>query len=72
MNQSSAENKVQLSDWTDREGLAAHLKVSVRHIQNQERRRRVPYYRIGRRIRFRISEVEKALKVCEVTSIGQS
>ena len=61
----------QSSDWTDRNGIAAHLKVSVRHIQNQERRRRIPYYRIGRRVRFRITEVEAALKVCEVKSFGQ-
>lgn len=71
MNQGSAVNNVQLSDWTDRNGLAAHLKVSTRHIQNQQRRRIIPYYKQGRCVRFRISEVEAALKRCEVKSIGQ-
>ena len=58
------------SDWTDRIGLATHLKVSPRHIFNQQQRRKIPYYKLGRSIRFRISEVEAALKRCEFKSIG--
>jgi len=72
MNQIEKQNRVQLSDWTDRNGLSDYLKVSVRHIQNQQRRRLIPYYRNGRCIRFRISEVEAALKLLEVKSVGQS
>ena len=59
------------SDWTDKQGIAKHLTVSQRHIQNQMRRRRIPFYRNGRCIRFKISEVEAALKACEEKSVGQ-
>ena len=78
MNKTSAE-QIQIvktgssitSDYTDRNGIANHLKVSPRHIQNLQRRRIIPYNKLGRCIRFRISEVEAALKACEVKSIGQ-
>lgn len=71
MDQSSAVVKVQLSDWTDREGLADYLKVSVRHIQNLQIRRRIPYHKLGRCIRFKISEVEAALRSMAIKSTGQ-
>jgi hypothetical protein len=58
------------SGWTDKRGIATHLKCSVRHITNQQRRRRIPFNRIGRCIRFNIASVDAALRASEVKSIG--
>ena len=58
------------SAWTDKRGIAAYLKCSVRHITNQQRRRRIPFTRLGRSIRFNIPAVDLAMRACEVKSIG--
>ena len=59
-----------LSDWTDKEGIAAHLGLSVRHITNLMNSRQIPYYRLGRCVRFRISEVEFALKGYQIKHVA--
>jgi excisionase family DNA binding protein len=41
--------------------LAAFLKVSPRTIDNYVASRRIPYIRMGRIVRFRIADVERAL-----------
>ena len=69
-NHTSEKRYTRESDWVDRLGIAAHLRVSPRHITNQQRRRMIPYHRIGRCIRFKISEVEGALNTSEINSIG--
>lgn len=59
------------SDWTNVKGIAAYLKVSIRHVHNLMRRRIIPYHKLGRCIRLKISEVEAALKAYEIKSVAQ-
>jgi len=47
--------------WADKKELARHFQVSVRTIHNWMERRLVPYFRTGRNVRFKISDVEAAL-----------
>ena len=47
--------------WANKTELARHFQVSVRTVQNWMEGRRVPYIRIGRSVRFKISDVETAL-----------
>jgi len=48
--------------WMDKRDVAAHLKVSVRTVDNLIRHHRLPYIRIGRCVRFMWSDVENELK----------
>jgi excisionase family DNA binding protein len=58
------------SDWRDKKGIAAYLKCSIRHITNLMLRRKIPYSKLGRIVRFKISEVEAALKATQVKCVG--
>ncbi len=42
--------------------VAEHTGLSVDAVYREQRLGRIPAYRIGRRVRFRLSEVENALK----------
>jgi excisionase family DNA binding protein len=54
----------------DKKRLAEYLQCSIRHITNLQKSRIIPFYRIGRAIRFKICEVEAALKAYQLKSIG--
>ena len=41
------------------EGLAGHLKIPERTIRHWVRNREIPFYKINRGIRFRLSGIEK-------------
>lgn len=56
--------------WTDSSGIANHLHVSVRHVHNLTRRRLIPHLKLGRCLRFRIADVDAALKALEIKSVG--
>ena len=58
------------SNWTDKAGIAAHFRCSVRHIGNQMRSRRIPYVKLGRIVRFNIPDCERAIKAFEVKCVG--
>ncbi len=45
-----------------RSELASFLNVSVRTIDGYVLSRRIPYIRLGRLLRFRVQDVERALK----------
>ena len=45
-----------------RRELAEFLDVSLRTVDGYVRQRRIPYIRLGRLIRFRIEDVERALR----------
>lgn len=49
------------SDWTDVHGIAAHLNVDTRTIQRWTAKRLIPYFKIGRTLRFKISAVNQHL-----------
>ncbi len=46
--------------------VAAYLSLTTRHLYSWRMAGFIPYYKIGRAIRFRLSEVEKALEAMRV------
>jgi excisionase family DNA binding protein len=60
------------SGITDKPGLAEHLKVCQRTVDYLMARRAIPYMKIGRLVRFRIADVERALKRFSVEEIKLS
>jgi len=48
--------------WVDRKQLAKHLAVSQRTIANWMARRRIPYLKLGRTVRFSIEQVDEHLR----------
>ena len=49
--------------------IAQHLGVSIRTVKRMKDRGEIPYYQIGRQIRFKLSEVEEATK-CQKRTNG--
>ena len=50
--------------------LAAELNISVRHVINLRQRRKIPFIRLGKSIRFDPAAVNRALQKLSVTEIG--
>ena len=48
--------------WVPKPIIAKHLSLSVRSIDNLVARKAIPFARFGRAIRFRISDVDRALQ----------
>jgi hypothetical protein len=55
--------------WTDKTGIAAHFKYSVRNVGNMMRGRKIPFYKVGRCVRFNIPECEQALQAYRVNCV---
>jgi excisionase family DNA binding protein len=53
-----------------KEELARHMRVGLRTVDNWIASRRVPYIKIGRLVRFRLSDVERALKRYTVEEVS--
>lgn len=49
--------------------MAAHLGLSWRGLQEHTKRRTIPHIKLGRSVRYRASDVEKALVKLTVKSI---
>jgi len=47
-----------LRRYTDIDGIAAYLSISVRHVRRLVLERRIPHRKIGSRLRFDIDEVD--------------
>jgi excisionase family DNA binding protein len=45
-----------------RQELAVYLQVSTRTIDSHVSKRRIPYIKLGRSVRFRLADVEQALR----------
>jgi hypothetical protein len=58
--------------WKTREAIAAHFGLSLRYVADLQRRRILPYVKIGRMVRFDVRECERALKRFEVKGIASS
>jgi hypothetical protein len=58
------------SGWTNKYGIAAHFGCSVRHIGNLTKTRRLPYVKLGRIVRFNVTDCERAIRAFEVKSVG--
>ena len=48
--------------WVPKPTIARHLSLSVRSIDNLVARKKIPFARFGRSIRFRIADVDRALE----------
>ena len=48
--------------WVNLEDIADHLSVSTDTVRNWIKSGKIPYYRAGKRYKFRISEVDEWLK----------
>lgn len=45
--------------YTDIEGIAEHLALTVRHVRRMVLERRIPHRKVGGRLRFDIDEVDE-------------
>jgi hypothetical protein len=68
----SGENKTDntASPWVDKEGIAARYDYCIRHVTNLMRRRKIPYCKDGKVVRFNINDCDRALRKFEVGSVG--
>ena len=48
--------------WVRKPDLAKHLSLSLRSIDNLIAQKKIPFARFGRSIRFRITDVDRALE----------
>jgi excisionase family DNA binding protein len=48
--------------WIRKPDLAKHLSLSLRSIDNLVAQKKIPFARFGRSIRFRITDVDRALE----------
>ncbi len=48
--------------WVRKRDLARHLSLSLRTIDNLIARKAIPFVRLGRSVRFRIVDVDRALE----------
>jgi excisionase family DNA binding protein len=57
--------------WRTREQIAEHFSVSVRTVANLQRRRVLPFCKVGRLVRFNLDDCEKALLKFQVRSVTE-
>jgi len=55
--------------WVTREKLAQHFAFSLRTVANLQKRRVLPYIKVGRLVRFNLNKCEQALIRFEHRSI---
>ena len=53
---------MEVEKWVNLEDIADHLSVSTDTVRNWIKSGKIPYYRAGKRYKFRISEVDEWLK----------
>ena len=53
---------MEVEKWVNLEDIADHLSVSTDTVRNWIKRGKIPFYRAGKRYKFRISEVDEWLK----------
>lgn len=62
---SQAENNsefVNNAGWVRKRDLAQYLSLSLRSVDNLIARKAIPFVRLGRSVRFRIADVDRALE----------
>ena len=55
--------------WVNREGIAEHFGISMRTVANFQRRRILPFVKVGGLVRFNVAKCERALMKFESKSI---
>jgi len=53
--------------WVNLEGIAEHLSVSTDTVRNWIKDGKLPFYRAGKRYKFKISEVDEWLRDGKIT-----
>ena len=53
---------MEVEKWVNLEDIANHLSVSTDTVRNWIKSGKIPFYRAGKRYKFRISEVDEWLK----------
>ena len=53
---------MEVEKWVNLEDIADYLSVSTDTVRNWIKSGKIPYYRAGKRYKFRISEVDEWLK----------
>ena len=51
----------QTEKWVGKKEAAEHLKISLRSLDNWMRKRYIPYIRLGRSVRFKLSEIDETV-----------
>jgi hypothetical protein len=59
--QQQARHPIIIETWVGKKGVAEHFKISVRTADNWMKRGLLPYIRIGKNVRFKLSEAEEKL-----------
>ena len=62
-------NSVNSRAWVTRESIAEHFGISVRTVANFQRRRILPFVKVGGLVRFNVVKCEQALMKFESASI---
>jgi excisionase family DNA binding protein len=55
---------IAIERWVGKKEMAEHFKISVRTTDNWMKRGLLPYIRIGKNVRFKLSDVEESLIRC--------
>jgi excisionase family DNA binding protein len=55
------EPAIEIESWKSKKQMAAHFNVSTRTIDEWMRKGYLPYFRIGRQVRFKKSDVDEAM-----------
>lgn len=57
--------------WVNLEEIAEHMGLSKDTIRNYIKKEQIPYYRIGKQYKFRISEIDTWIKSGKSASIAE-
>jgi hypothetical protein len=60
------------SPWRDKKGIAAHFRVCPRLVTDWQKRKRIPYVKIGRVVRFHVPRCERAIEKMEIKSVCET
>jgi excisionase family DNA binding protein len=55
-------NRTEWEGWVDQKAAAEHLKISRRTLYSWMQKGAIPHVRLGRGVRFRLSDVDEAMK----------
>lgn len=57
--------------WVSLEEIAAHMGLSKDTIRNYIKKQQIPYYRIGKQYKFKISEIDTWIESGKSASIAE-
>lgn len=54
------------ADWFDFAGAAAYCGITVRHLKRLKGEGRIPFYKVGKPVRFRRQDLDQFIEACRV------